>query len=80
MINTLSILNIDGIASLLSLEIIEISTRIPAYLKYNAANNIGKIPLREIIKSKIMLLLHHLNYHHHVYRHSLLKIKKWALA
>jgi asparagine synthase (glutamine-hydrolysing) len=43
--------NIDGIAPLLYSEIIDLSIRIPAYLKYDLASNIGKIPLREIIKS-----------------------------
>jgi asparagine synthase (glutamine-hydrolysing) len=43
--------NIDGIAPLLSPEIIDLSIRIPASLKYDVASNIGKIPLREIINS-----------------------------
>jgi hypothetical protein len=41
---------IDGIAPLLSPEIIDLSVRIPAHTKYDAASNTGKIQLREIIK------------------------------
>jgi asparagine synthase (glutamine-hydrolysing) len=42
--------NLNGIAPLLSNEIIDRSVRIPASLKYDYAANIGKIQLREIIK------------------------------
>jgi asparagine synthase (glutamine-hydrolysing) len=42
--------NLNGIAPLLSNEIIDRSVRIPASLKYDYAVNIGKIQLREIIK------------------------------
>jgi asparagine synthase (glutamine-hydrolysing) len=43
-------LDVVGIAPLLSEEIISLSMKIPAYLKYDAARNIGKIQLREIVK------------------------------
>jgi asparagine synthase (glutamine-hydrolysing) len=42
--------NINGIAPLLSNEIIDLSVRIPVSLKYDFASNLGKNPLREIIK------------------------------
>jgi hypothetical protein len=42
--------NIDGTAPLLYPEIVDLSVRIPAYLKYDAASKIEKIQLREIIK------------------------------
>ena len=41
--------NVDGIAPLLSPEVIDLSVRIPASLKYDVASNTGKIQLREII-------------------------------
>ncbi|HET7389324.1 MAG TPA: asparagine synthase C-terminal domain-containing protein [Nitrososphaeraceae archaeon] len=45
--------NINGIAPLLSNEIIDLSIRIPASLKYDFTHNIGKIQLHEIIKRNI---------------------------
>jgi asparagine synthase (glutamine-hydrolysing) len=42
--------NIIGIAPLLSSQIIDISTKIPASLKYDFEKHLGKIQLREIIK------------------------------
>jgi asparagine synthase (glutamine-hydrolysing) len=42
--------NISGMAPLLCNEIIDIATKIPASLKYDFKNNIGKIQLREIIE------------------------------
>jgi asparagine synthase (glutamine-hydrolysing) len=45
--------NINGIAPLLSNEIIDLSIKIPVSIKYDFASNIGKIQLREIIKRNI---------------------------
>jgi asparagine synthase (glutamine-hydrolysing) len=45
--------NLNGISPLLFDEMIDLSIRIPASLKYDFANNIGKIQLREIIKRNI---------------------------
>ncbi|MGA9171292.1 MAG: asparagine synthase C-terminal domain-containing protein [Nitrososphaeraceae archaeon] len=45
--------NINGIAPLLSNEIIDLSIKIPVSLKYDFASNMGKIQLREIIKRNI---------------------------
>jgi len=45
--------NINGIAPLLSNEIIDLSIRIPVSLKYDFTHNIGKIQLHEIIKRNI---------------------------
>ena len=45
--------NLNGISPLLFNEMIDLSIRIPASLKYDFANNIGKIQLREIIKRNI---------------------------
>jgi asparagine synthase (glutamine-hydrolysing) len=45
--------NLNAISPLLFSEIIDLSIRIPASLKYDFANNIGKIQLREIIKRNI---------------------------
>jgi asparagine synthase (glutamine-hydrolysing) len=42
--------NISGVAPLLCNQIIDISMKIPASLKYDFKNNIGKIQLREIIE------------------------------
>jgi asparagine synthase (glutamine-hydrolysing) len=42
--------NISGMAPLLCNQIIDIAMKIPASLKYDFKNNIGKIQLREIIK------------------------------
>lgn len=42
--------NIPGIAPLLCKEVIDLSVKIPASLKYDYVNNIGKIQLREIIR------------------------------
>jgi asparagine synthase (glutamine-hydrolysing) len=42
--------NISGVAPLLCNQIIDIAMKIPASLKYDFKNNIGKIQLREIIK------------------------------
>lgn len=42
--------NISGVAPLLYNQIIDIAMKIPASLKYDFKNNIGKIQLREIIK------------------------------
>jgi asparagine synthase (glutamine-hydrolysing) len=42
--------NISGMAPLLCNEIIDIAMKIPASLKYDFKNNIGKIQLREIIE------------------------------
>jgi asparagine synthase (glutamine-hydrolysing) len=42
--------DIIGIVPLLSTEIIDLSMKIPAYLKYEYENNTGKIQLREIIR------------------------------
>ena len=43
--------NINGVTPLLSNELIDLSFQIPAFLKYDVKNNLGKIPLREIIKT-----------------------------
>jgi asparagine synthase (glutamine-hydrolysing) len=45
--------NLNGISPLLFDEMIDLSIRIPASLKYDFANNIGKIQLQEIIKRNI---------------------------
>jgi asparagine synthase (glutamine-hydrolysing) len=45
--------NLNGISPLLFNEMRDLSIRIPASLKYDFANNIGKIQLREIIKRNI---------------------------
>jgi asparagine synthase (glutamine-hydrolysing) len=45
--------DIDGVAPMLDSEIVDMSIRIPASLKYDFANNIGKLPLREIISRNI---------------------------
>ena len=42
--------NIDGVAPLLSPEIIDLSVRVPANMKYDVVSNTGKIQLREIIR------------------------------
>ena len=42
--------DIEGIAPLLDDEIVSISTRIPPELKYDFRNNVGKIPLRSILR------------------------------
>jgi asparagine synthase (glutamine-hydrolysing) len=46
--------NLNAISPLLFNEIIDLSIRIPASLKYDFANNLGKIQLREIIKRNII--------------------------
>ncbi len=42
--------NIKGIAPLLDDEVVILSTKIPPDLKYDFKNNVGKIPLRSILK------------------------------
>lgn len=42
--------NVTGIAPLLSSQIIDISAKIPAHLKYDFESHLGKIQLREIMK------------------------------
>ena len=46
--------NITGIAPLLWSQIIDISTKIPAFLKYDFEKHLGKIQLREIIKHNMI--------------------------
>jgi asparagine synthase (glutamine-hydrolysing) len=45
--------NITGTAPLLCSQIIDISTKIPASLKYDAESHLGKIQLREIVKNSM---------------------------
>jgi asparagine synthase (glutamine-hydrolysing) len=45
--------DIMGVAPLLSTQIIDLSMKIPAYLKYEYETNTGKIQLREIIRRNI---------------------------
>ena len=46
---------INGVSPFLSSNIINLSLRIPAYQKYDLAENLGKIPLHKILKDNIPL-------------------------
>jgi asparagine synthase (glutamine-hydrolysing) len=51
---------INGVAPLLSEDVITLSAKIPARVKYDYQANIGKIPLREILKRNVSLEISHL--------------------
>jgi asparagine synthase (glutamine-hydrolysing) len=51
---------INGVAPLLSEDVITLSEKIPARVKYDYQANIGKIPLREILKRNVSQEISHL--------------------